>query len=117
MAQFDHERLDVYKIAIELVVLIDTIIEVLPRGRAYLADQFQRAGTSVCLNIAEGAGEYAGQEKVRFYRMAKRSATECAAVLDICSKLKLADAEKIEQCKELLLRIVSMLIKMARAIE
>lgn len=40
MAQFDHERLDVYKIAIELVVLIDAIIEVLPRGRAYLADQF-----------------------------------------------------------------------------
>ena len=32
----DHEKLDVYHIAIEFVILADTIIEHLPRGRAYL---------------------------------------------------------------------------------
>ena len=62
MNYFDHEKLDVYQAAIELVILIDVIIEHLPRGRAYLADQFQRAGTSVPLNIAEGAGEYSTAE-------------------------------------------------------
>jgi len=41
------------------------------------------------LNIAEGAGEFAPKEKVRFYRMARRSATESAAVLDVCRNLKL----------------------------
>jgi four helix bundle protein len=75
MSYFDHEKLDVYQAAIELVVLIDDIVEHLPKGRAYLADQFQRAGTSVPLNIAEGAGEYSSAEKGRFYRIAKRSAT------------------------------------------
>src|SRR5439155_545838 len=87
MFYFDHEKLDVYKAAIEFVVLINSIVENLPRGRAYLADQLQRAGASILLNIAEGAGEYSSNEKIRFYRMAKRSATECAGIFDICQRL------------------------------
>ena len=62
MDYFDHEKLDVYQAAIELIVLIDAIVEHLPRARAYLADQLQRAGISVPLNIAEGAGEYSTPE-------------------------------------------------------
>ena len=79
----DHEKLTVYQVATEFVVLADIIIEHLPRGRAYLRDQLQRAGLSISLNIAEGAGEYFVDEKARFYRMAKRSATECAGILDV----------------------------------
>ena len=111
---FDHEKMDVYQVSIDLVILIDEIVEHLPRGRAYLADQFQRAGTSVTLNIAEGAGEYSSNEKNRFYRMAKRSATECAGILDICQRLRLVDAVKHTKGRELLLRIVAMLTKMAK---
>lgn len=114
MQQFDHEKLDVYRAAIELVVLIDNVVENFPRGRAYLADQVQRAGTSVPLNIAEGAGEYSSNEKNRFYRMAKRSATECAAIFDVCLHLKLIEESKYIQIRQLLIRIVSMLIKMSR---
>src|ERR1700729_1218886 len=80
----DHEKLTVYQVAIEFVILSDEVIENLPRGRAYLSDQLQRAALSISLNIAEGAGEYAIDEKARFYRIAKRSATECAGILDIC---------------------------------
>ena len=80
----DHEKLTVYQTAIEFVILADEVIEHLPRGRSYLSDQLQRAALSIPLNIAEGAGEYAIDEKARFYRMAKRSATECAGVLDVC---------------------------------
>jgi len=46
MNYFDHEKLDVYQAAIDLVTLINSVVENLPRGRAYLADQLQRAGTS-----------------------------------------------------------------------
>ena len=114
MRQFDHEKLDVYKVAINLVILIDEIVENLLRGRAYLADQLQRAGASVPLNIAEGAGEYAGNEKIRFYRMAKRSASECAGILDVCLAIKLIEEELYKKGKELLIRIVAMLIKLAQ---
>lgn len=111
---FDHEKLDVYHTAVEFVITADSIVENLPRGRGYLSDQLQRAALSISLNIAEGAGEYSIDEKARFYRMAKRSATECAGILDICQKLQLLDEMRYALSRELLIRIVSMLIKMAQ---
>lgn len=111
---FDHEKLDVYQVSIELVVLIETLVEHLPRGRAYIADQLQRAGISVPLNIAEGAGEYSSAEKIRFYRMAKRSATECAGILDICQRLQLIEETQYAKGRQLLIRLVAMLTKMAQ---
>lgn len=110
----DHEKLTVYQVAIEFVVLADEVIEHLPRGRGYLSDQLQRAALSIPLNIAEGAGEYAIDEKARFYRMAKRSATECAGVLDVCQRLRLVEENRYMKVKELLVGIVAMLIKMAQ---
>jgi len=117
MHTFDHEKLDVYRAAIEFVALVDKIVEQFPRGRAYLADQLLRAGTSIPLNIAEGAGEYSGSEKIRFYRIAKRSATECAGVFDICKQLGIMNEELFVRGRELLVRIVAMLTKMAQKAE
>lgn len=110
----DHEKLNVYQVAIEFVLLADEVVEHLPRGRGYLSDQLQRAALSIPLNIAEGAGEYAIDEKARFYRMAKRSATECAGVLDVCQRLQLVEDNRYGKGRELLIRIVSMLVKMAQ---
>ena len=110
----DHEKLTVYQVAVEFEILADEVVEHLPRGRAYLSDQLQRAALSIPLNIAEGAGEYAVDEKARFYRMAKRSATECAGVLDVCQRLKLVEESHYLKGRELLIGIVSMLIKMAQ---
>ena len=102
MRQFDHEKLDVYQAAIEFVALADDIVENLPRGRAYLAEQLQRASTSVPLNVAEGAGEFSRNEKARFYRIAKRSATESAAILDVCIRLRLLDPSLYDRGRDLL---------------
>ena len=110
----DHEKLDAYHIAIEFVILSDAVIEHLPLGRGYLSDQLQRAALSISLNIAEGVGEYASDEKARFYRMAKRSATECAGILDVCRKLQLLDEYKYAKGRDLIVRIVSILTKMAQ---
>ena len=112
MKQFDHEHLEVYKKAIEFVVLANDVVEQLPRGRGYLADQLQRAATSIPLNIAEGAGEFASKEKARFYRMARRSATESAAVLDVCVRLRLLDDGRYASGRDLLLQVVAMLVRM-----
>ena len=64
--------------------------------------------------MAEGAGEFSPAEKARFYHMAKRSATECAAIFDVCQRLKVVEAPTYGSGRELLLRIVAMLTKMAR---
>ena len=109
MDPFEHERLDVYRTSIEFLALSDQMASALPRGRAYLADQLRRAASSIPLNIAEGAGEFAAADKARFYRFARRSATESAAIIDALAALELT-AESLRTCgRGLLLRIVAML--------
>lgn len=117
VSEFDHDRLDVYRTAIEFVVIANEIAEQLPRGRGYLADQLQRAATSIPLNIGEGAGEFSSGDKARFYRMGRRSATECAAILDVCQQLRLVTDNTFGAARELLIRIVSMLVRMVRGLE
>jgi S23 ribosomal protein. len=112
---FDHDRLDVYQRALELLDLVDRIVEQMPAGRAHLKDQLDRAATSIVLNIAEGAGEYSRPDKQRFYRMARRSATESAAILDIVRRRGHAPADLLEPARELLIRIVAMLVRMSQA--
>jgi len=114
MENFNHEKLDVYQASIQFVELTNFIIKRLPKGKAYIADQLQRAASSISLNIAEGAGEFSKNEKARFYRMAKRSTTECAAILDICSKLQLVGQSSQIKARELLIRIVAMLTKLVK---
>lgn len=116
MQEFDHEKLDVFCVSIEFVSITELIVSTIPKGKAYLSDQLRRAGTSIVLNIAEGAGEFCGTEKARFYRMAKRSATECAAVLTVCQCLGLCSTKDILNGRHLLLRIVSMLTKMVKLV-
>ena len=110
MKKFDHEKLEVYKASIEFVAAANMVIQSLPRGKSYLTDQLQRAAASIPLNIAEGAGEFSPKEKARFYRMARRSATECAAIFDVCVSLELVTVEDISEPREALLKIVAMLV-------
>jgi four helix bundle protein len=110
---FDHDRLDVYQRAVQLLDVVDQIIEQMPPGRAHLKDQLDRAATSVVLNIAEGAGEFSPRDKRRFYRMARRSATESAAILEVVARRKQAPEHLLRDALELLHRIVSMLVRMS----
>ena len=78
---FDHERLEVYQLALafdgELHIALPR------RGMRALRDQLERASLSVVANIAEGAGRVGVKDKRRFYAIARGSATEVAALLDV----------------------------------
>lgn len=74
----DHERLDVYRLALDFLVFAHQVIERLPRGRSHLCDQLTRASTSIVLNLAEGAGKHSRADKRRYYVSARGSATEAA---------------------------------------
>jgi four helix bundle protein len=117
MQSLDHEKLDVYHLALDFLVLANGIIEALPRGRSHLADQFTRASTSILLNIAEGAGKLSKPDKRRYYMTARGSSTESAALLDACLRLNLLDETLHGKGKDMIVRIVSMLIRLAQACE
>lgn len=111
---FDHEKLDAYHAAVAFLGLASRVVSRLPKGHAYLKDQLGRAALSIVTNVAEGAGEFAPAEKARFYRMAARSATECAAIFDACRKLGVGEVAALGEGRELLLRIVGMLTGLAK---
>lgn len=117
MQRFDHEKLDVYQTAVDWVALAQEIVQAMLDGKGHgpLAGQLQRAASSITLNIAEGAGEFSGAEKARFYRIAKRSATECAAILDVAHRRSCVAEEHFTKGRSLLLRVVGMLVKLTRA--
>lgn len=112
--RFDFERLDVFGVALDAVAILDELAEELPDGRGYIRDQLRRAANSIALNIAEGAGEFAPAEKARFYRMARRSATECAGQVMVCRRLGLTDAPRVDGALDVLQRVIGMLVTLVR---
>ena len=80
---FDHERLEVYRVAREFLVLETELLKrKVPRE---LRDQFDRASMSILFNIGEGAGKTARADKQRSYEIARGSTTEVATQLDVLS--------------------------------
>lgn len=114
MLKFDHEKLKVYELAIEFVSWSEDIIEKLPKSAA-VRNQLDRARTSVPLNIAEGNGKFAPADRCRFFDIARGSALECAACLDVGVALKWVSATEAECGKEFLRQIVSMIVGLIRS--
>jgi four helix bundle protein len=63
---------------------------------------------SIVLNTAEGAGRVGAADKARFSAMARGSAMECAAVLDVLRITRLAPHDVCTRGRGLLVRIVQM---------
>jgi four helix bundle protein len=114
---FDHERLQVYQLALEFFDLADQVVDQLPRGRGHLADQLTRASLSIVNNIAEGAGKFSKGDKRRYYLSAMGSATESAGMLDICCRRNLIDDSTHRSGKQLLDRIVAMLVRLGKNLQ
>jgi four helix bundle protein len=110
-----HEKLDVYRCAIDFLALASRVLDGLPRGQAALADQLRRAAMSIPLNIAESAGCRSDAERRRYLCIARGSAMECSAILDVCRVLALTTEGNTQEGKALLVRLVSMLTRMTAA--
>lgn len=78
-----HTETRTYQASLELVELTRRVTRELPPGYAFLSDQLRRAAASVTLNLAEGCGKRTERDRKRFFPIAKGSAYEAAAVLDV----------------------------------
>lgn len=93
---FDHEKLDVYRLAIEYVAIAHGIARSMEGTDRHLRDQWLRASQSIPLNIAEGNGKQSLREKGRFFEFARGFALECAAIHDILAALSIIEPEDNE---------------------
>ena len=110
---FDHEKLDVYREAILFCGWVGEVLATIT-ARAAVKDQLDRASTSIPLNIAEGNGKFSERDRARFLEIARGSALECAACLDVMVVRALMTEAVIAPEKERLSRIVQMLMGMLR---
>ena len=99
----------IYRRSIELVSIVREVIDGLPPGYAFLADQLRRAVSSVPLNFAEGAGKMSQRDRRRYFIMARGSANEVAAAFDVASAFGLISVEVCNHGKELADQIAGML--------
>jgi four helix bundle protein len=114
---FDHDRYPVYNLALSFVALAEGISEELAPRRARLADQLARASYDVALHIAEGACEPTRAGRRRLMLRARASASEGAAILDVCERVGALEGERHREGKRLLGRLVVMLAGLAAELQ
>jgi four helix bundle protein len=110
MLQF--QSLDVYQRSIDFLAVVRRIREALPKGNADLSDQLRRSAQSVPQNIAEGCGRATRIDKAKHYTIARGSAMESAAHLDVMRVDELIEEDLYARGIELLERVVAMLTKL-----
>jgi four helix bundle protein len=112
--QLNHEKLEVYQISIQFLALVSEILEKIPRGNGEIKDQLKRASLSITLNISEGYGKSHSNDRAKYYDISRGSAHESAAILDVCKVLTIIQNDDYCKGKNLLYRIVCMLVKLGQ---
>lgn len=102
------DRLDAYRVALEFAALAARV-RVTP---ASLRDQIERASASIVLNLAEGVGRTSTPDQAHFFSIARGSALECAAVLDLLLARGVLSASSHRDGRGLLVRVVQMLSRL-----
>lgn len=114
LKKLNHEKLEVYQVSIQFLLLATKFSRKIPRGNGEIKDQLRRSSISIVLNISEGYGKSQPKDRAKFYDIAKGSSHEAAAIFDICNILGIISYEEYSQGKNLLFRIVCMLVKLCQ---
>ena len=107
--QYDDTR--IYQTSLELVSLCREVIDGLPRGFGFLTDQLRRASSGVVLCFAEGYGKSSRAEQRRYFSMARGSACEVAAALDVGDRMGAITAAHRDRGRELCDHLARMLTR------
>ncbi len=107
--RFDFEKLTVYQRALEYIDFVYKTTKHLPKDEMYsLTDQFRRAATSICLNIAEGSGG-TKPEFTQYLKIARRSVRECIAITEVCYRESYISGDLKKQSRTFCIEIAKML--------
>jgi four helix bundle protein len=92
----NHERLEAWKLAVDLVVESYAIARVLPTHERFaLAMQIRRAATSVPANIAEGSARCSPRERMHSLSTARGELSELRTHLIVAERLGYVDRATI----------------------
>ncbi len=109
-----HEKLKCYQGAVKLAEELSKEGARWPRGLGYLYDQLRRAIASVVLNIAEGNARRSSAERRRFFEIARASAVEVSACIDLTSSFGVMTPLAASSVKSRLTEVSKMLWALMR---
>lgn len=92
-----HEKLEVWKRAVDLVTRIYGVTKNFPSDERFgLTSQIRRAAVSIPANIAEGAARQSTKEFLQFISIAQGSASELETELLIANNLEYLDRSEFD---------------------
>ena len=111
---FDHEKLRVYKKAVEFVEWVKKLVDKIKTKNSTI-DHLDRAADSIVLNIAEGNGKFTPKDKCRYFDISRGSAMESSGCLDLLLAKNLIDANETKEGKIILRDVVNMLMGLIKS--
>jgi four helix bundle protein len=109
--ELDHERLDVYRVALAIDARVAGLRRRTVRGHGWLHDQAERASGSMVLNLTEALGRRDADRAQRL-RIARGSALETDAAVQLLMHRGVVGPEVRAQVRALVVREVSMLTRL-----
>ena len=111
--EYNYQKLDVYKVAKELVQQVYVLLKEYPSEEKYaLCDQIRRAVISIPANIAEGMGRTSKKEQKHFLEIAYGSLMEVQCLLDISTDLGYISKDSYNFINTLIFRVATMINKL-----
>lgn len=99
---FPFEKLDVYRMALDLAERILLLLEQFPEKRHFrLISQMESAAVSIAQNIAEGKGRQYKKEFIQFLYIAQGSIFEVVTLTEIFRRKKLFKEEDAFQIRDM----------------
>jgi four helix bundle protein len=114
---FPHERLEVFKLALDLAHACNAVANEMPKGYAKISDNLTRASQGVPLLIAEGANRPSDGQKRQRFGEARGEVGECAAAIQLALRLEVISADAANSALGLCQSVGAMLTKLIQRFE
>ena len=112
--RFPHQRLDAYRVAMELFRGVETLTANWPHGHADLKDQMRRSAAATVRNLVEGASRVHVRDKCARFAIAGGECAECAATIEMAEALGLASRMEAKRLTSLAGRVGAMVVGLMR---
>ena len=100
-------------LSLDMISSLRPLLSSLRRHDSNLADQVQRAATSVALNLGEGQRRH-GKDQGRFFRIASGSAEEVRVALRVAEAFGFVEPERFADTVDKIDHIVAILHKISK---
>ena len=114
---FGHRKLVVWKNIDDLTnIVCNRILPAIPKNKAKLRDQIERAVSSIGANFIEGYYSGSTKEFIRFLSYSRRSLSELGYWLNFCCKIRLISGSLFNSSDDLLIRTGYLLDRLTQSL-